>query len=68
MENRLIFTAKGGEVLRSLFEDMIVGKSSIVKAHVISKLKKHYPVMLKGFTENQILSRIRTQRRAYFRK
>ena len=68
MENRLIFTAKDGEVLRSLFEDMIVGKSSIVKAHFISKLRKHYPVMLKAYTENQILSRIRSKRRAYFRK
>ena len=69
MEKRLIFTAKGGEILISLFEYMIVGKSSIVKAHVIIQLKKHYPVMLKAFTENQILSRgIRTQRRAYFLK
>ena len=43
MEKRLIFTAKDGEVLKSLFEDMIVGKSSIVKAHAISKLKKTLP-------------------------
>ena len=56
----MIFTAKDSEILRSLFQDMIVGKFSIAKAHVISKLKKHYPVMLRAFTENQILSRIRT--------
>ena len=55
MENRLTFTTKDVELLRSLFEDMIVGKSSIVKAQVISNLKKHFPVMLKAFTENQIL-------------
>ena len=39
VENRPIFTGKDGGILRSLFEDMMVGKSSIVKAHIMSKLK-----------------------------
>ena len=39
VKNRLVFTVKDSEILRSLFEDMIVGKSLIVKAIVISKLK-----------------------------
>ena len=55
MESRLTFTTKDFELLRSLLEDMIVGKSSIIKAQVISNLKKHFQVMLKAFTENEIL-------------
>ena len=64
----LSFKKKHRQQLRSIFADMVTGKQSIAKGIVLETVKKKYPELLKNITERQILSRIRTQKRAYDRK
>ena len=64
----LIFKKEHGQQLESIFPDMVTGKQSIVKQTVLETVKEKFPELLKNYTETQVLSRIRTQKRAYDRR
>ena len=64
----LIFKKKHRQQLGSIFADMVTGKQSLVRRIVLETVKEKCPESFKNFTEYQILSRIRTQKRAYDRR
>lgn len=64
----LIFSEEDSTRIRLLFPFMIDGKNMIRRCEVIPTIEEKCPILLKKYTENQILSRVRTEKRAADRR
>ena len=65
---RRVFNAKDGLLIRKLFPKMIQGDVTIRKMEVIGVVKVEAPQLLESYTEEQILLRVRTEKRARDRR
>ena len=66
--SKRVFNTEDGNLIRKIFQHMIKGKATIRRSEVDAIVDDKAENLLESYTREQILLRVRTEKRAYDRR